>query len=582
MSLIINRLLAVLVPNKSNPDVSSKAKSKPSTHSQRLNQIYQHPVPLQIFPLPVFVPNNPISLFHILYTWLSQLIYPPTSHITPIYQGWLSLDTRSIHVTDTRDVRGLWEQGFYGKGNLSRSEPNWLSGERARRENKEGQTSEEFTRKRRVERQKLKWERARKERCAIERQLSEEAEANLRSGVKDDAKSTFLNSKEINQKFTQPEIKPPVGPIELLLLPNSQKATDNTSSSQKEVLFFNEKFFTQDCFLPKKETSCSAVESSSDHLTPDQDNSHPHHRNIKNKNNLANLEIFPADNDEHDVHTESVLERENIINTAPNNHGRMIPDPKESFPDKKLSNNNVRNENGNSVNFQSNIDQNIRTTLDSPDTKNGNVLKAEKDDLIAIKDEEHLQLTLEEAFFLSYALGCLNVLDPVTGSPITNRKLFKLCRQLSSFPPITDQLSYSDDRFMTNYAVYHHYRSLGWVVRSGIKFSVDYMLYNRGPVFSHAEFSVLILPSYSDPYWNSTDALFEYSRRKQHRSWAWMSCINRVISQVKKTLVLCYVDIPRPLTSDEEDSMDPNTKLARYKIREFIISRFLTNRMRAR
>ena len=45
-----------------------------------------------------------------------------------------------------------------------------------------------------------------------------------------------------------------------------------------------------------------------------------------------------------------------------------------------------------------------------------------------------------------------------------------------------------DNPFLINYAVYHHYRSLGWVVRSGIKFCVDYLLYKRGPVFHHAEY----------------------------------------------------------------------------------------------
>jgi len=44
-----------------------------------------------------------------------------------------------------------------------------------------------------------------------------------------------------------------------------------------------------------------------------------------------------------------------------------------------------------------------------------------------------------------------------------------------------------DNPFLINYVVYHHYRSLGWVVKGGIKFCVDYLLYKRGPVFSHAE-----------------------------------------------------------------------------------------------
>ena len=44
-----------------------------------------------------------------------------------------------------------------------------------------------------------------------------------------------------------------------------------------------------------------------------------------------------------------------------------------------------------------------------------------------------------------------------------------------------------DNPFLIHYAAYHHYRSLGWVVKGGIKFCVDYLLYKRGPVFSHAE-----------------------------------------------------------------------------------------------
>lgn len=45
----------------------------------------------------------------------------------------------------------------------------------------------------------------------------------------------------------------------------------------------------------------------------------------------------------------------------------------------------------------------------------------------------------------------------------------------------------TDNPFVLNYVFQHHYRSLGWVVKNGIKFCVDYLLYKRGPVFHHAE-----------------------------------------------------------------------------------------------
>jgi tRNA-splicing endonuclease subunit Sen2 len=43
-----------------------------------------------------------------------------------------------------------------------------------------------------------------------------------------------------------------------------------------------------------------------------------------------------------------------------------------------------------------------------------------------------------------------------------------------------------DDPFLVSYVAYHHFRSLGWVVKPGIKFAADWLLYRRGPVFSHS------------------------------------------------------------------------------------------------
>jgi tRNA-splicing endonuclease subunit Sen2 len=59
-----------------------------------------------------------------------------------------------------------------------------------------------------------------------------------------------------------------------------------------------------------------------------------------------------------------------------------------------------------------------------------------------------------------------------------------------------------------------------------------------------------------------------------------MSCINRVITQVKKTLILAYVDIPRPLEAEEEAKMGIDAILKRYKIREVVMKRWSSTRMR--
>lgn len=216
-----------------------------------------------------------------------------------------------------------------------------------------------------------------------------------------------------------------------------------------------------------------------------------------------------------------------------------------------------------------------------------------------ITNEEHLQLCPEEAFFLVYGLGVLQIRDLIKSETIPTESLFSLFRQFSYFPPRQPLDLHPDDPFLISYVVYHHFRSLGWVVRPGIKFAVDYLLYNRGPVFSHAEFAVVILPAYTHPHWHSTPALSQRTRKKESKSWWWLHCVNRVQSQVRKSLVLVYVEVPPPLwvetsplpgAEPSEDGKEALTlkaeeenitaTLKRYKVRELTIRRWTPNRSR--
>ena len=110
-------------------------------------------------------------------------------------------------------------------------------------------------------------------------------------------------------------------------------------------------------------------------------------------------------------------------------------------------------------------------------------------------------------------------------------------------------------------------------------------------MFSHAEFAVIILPSYSDEYWASdeTDGGYEkfggrrkYVQRKERErgKWSWMHAVNRVNAQVKKTVVLVYVDVPAPLDVEEEKKMGVDQILARYTVREIVLKRWVSNRSR--
>jgi tRNA-splicing endonuclease subunit Sen2 len=329
-------------------------------------------------------------------------------------------------------MRALWQMGFFGKGNLSRSEPTWLDQERKRLGLTNQETSEEATNRRRKERERLKRERAKAERASVEDQLRREA-----GGIITDKGST--NGVSV--------------------------ASTNGSNVNGPQLF--------------------SVRS-------------------------ARLE----------------LER----------HGRT--------PEK--SNQLKLNKQGH------------HQTVAEPE------------------NQEHLQISPEEAFFLSYALGALQILDS-NQNLMEITTLFQVCRQNSYFPPLSlDELS-PDDPFLVHYVVYHHFRSLGWVVRDGIKFSVDYLLYERGPVFKHAAFAVVIVPSYTNSYWSQQTKQTRTQKRKGSRDWSWLHCVNRVQTQVVKTLVLAYVDIPPPSKVQGDDI---GAILRNYTIREFCVSRWSANRNR--
>ncbi|KAL1731146.1 hypothetical protein EV714DRAFT_283643 [Schizophyllum commune] len=200
-----------------------------------------------------------------------------------------------------------------------------------------------------------------------------------------------------------------------------------------------------------------------------------------------------------------------------------------------------------------------------------------------IEDVEHLQLTLQEAFFLAYALDCLTVYDADTDTALTLQDLWLACqhahmphiqRSISSdLHSISSTLS-PDNPFLINYAVYHHYRSLGWVVRGGIKFCADFLLYKKGPVFTHAEFALAVIPSYEAPEERTLNP-----EDGAPYTWTWLSTINRVNAQVMKTLVLVYVTIPARERLPA-DALSSPACLAHYSVREIVVRRFIPARMR--
>jgi tRNA-splicing endonuclease subunit Sen2 len=257
--------------------------------------------------------------------------------------------------------------------------------------------------------------------------------------------------------------------------------------------------------------------------------------------------------------------RQSRSQTTPNGDASTPPEP-------------TATPNGKSVRFSPVVQEKevISSSAASLQLPNSVLDEDEADDAV-LENEEHLQISNEEAFFLVYSLGVLQVFDREEKKAIPPSSLFPLLCNHSHFPPRTTPAELKpDDPFAMSYVVYHHFRSLGWVVRSGVKFGTDYLLYNRGPVFSHAEFAVIIIPSYSHSYWTATEERRAYTAGQQARSWWWLHCVNRVQAQVKKSLVLCYVEVPPPMPPSD----DIGALLGRYRVREFLLRRWIPNRSR--
>lgn len=468
------------------PQPSERRNMPPRVTKPNYNQIHALPLPLATYPLPPLIPHNPLSILQIAFTYIFQVLRPPCSHSKVLYTAYFSSETLSIHVTEPDAVRALWTMGFFGKGNLSRSEPSWLDREQRRRGLLVGETSEEVTRRRREERKEFKNERARKEREAIEEKLREEGKADLATnGVSttNDA-NDFAGGGDLDNMTKGPTTS------------GDQNGSCNLAGT-----------------IPSTSANLSTGTSS-----------------IASHQSISHVHFVPSSNS---------IEA-NAKHTSQRNAGHaeaMTPIAKDARE---------------------------------------------------IDNQEHLQLTLEEAFFLIYGLGALNVIDRDSNTSMSTASLFSMFRRHSYFPPCPTSSLKPDDPFLTSYITYHHFRSLGWVVRPGVKFAVDYLLYNRGPVFSHAEFAVMIIPSYSHPYWTATPAREKETQNKQRKTWWWLNSVNRVQSQVRKSLILAYVEVPAP--DDEYEAhayaegpsgeVDVGKLLKRYKIREVSLKRWIPNRSR--
>ncbi|XP_050081519.1 uncharacterized protein LOC126568887 [Anopheles aquasalis] len=91
---------------------------------------------------------------------------------------------------------------------------------------------------------------------------------------------------------------------------------------------------------------------------------------------------------------------------------------------------------------------------------------------------EPLSLFLEEAFFLMHKLNILRI-------KTNSEKELSVSEVFAKFRSIKKD-------FVASYCAYLYLKSKNWVVKCGLKFGGDYVIYVRGPQFYHASYIVLI------------------------------------------------------------------------------------------
>ncbi|XP_018324148.1 tRNA-splicing endonuclease subunit Sen2 [Agrilus planipennis] len=140
---------------------------------------------------------------------------------------------------------------------------------------------------------------------------------------------------------------------------------------------------------------------------------------------------------------------------------------------------------------------------------------------------EKLFLGLEEAFFLLNGLNCIDI--------FADKGLLTTDEAWTLF-------SSTDQYFVQNYVVYHYFRSKQWVVKPGLKFGGDFLLYKDGPSVYHASYVVII--DVVNP--ENLERRTSLCRRKM--SVIEIVGLNRLCENCGKELIICQLMWPENIT----------------------------------
>lgn len=159
-----------------------------------------------------------------------------------------------------------------------------------------------------------------------------------------------------------------------------------------------------------------------------------------------------------------------------------------------------------------------------------------------------LRIGAEEAFFLAHALQCL----------VMHRNTMK--GETMGIEECWMKFVQEREQYATSYVAYSHFRSKGWLPKSGIQYGSDLVLYRNHPSVAHSEYAVIVLPM--------SEELGAPAGRKAFTTWNDLQTLSRLSVQVKKGLLVLYVHVEKGT-----DCSTPSC-LEKFSVQELQLSRW--------
>lgn len=205
--------------------------------------------------------------------------------------------------------------------------------------------------------------------------------------------------------------------------------------------------------------------------------------------------------------------------------------------------------------------------------------------------QEVLILMPPEVIHLSWVYGCLEVRSP-DGNEWRIDQLWRHFVQMhaslqlrSTQAPTRDFLAtyLTSNTFLINFCAYHHFRALGYIVRKGMQFGCDLLLYKMGPALDHASCGVYLVPSVT--FINKDGTRISLASPETDLKWADVSCSSRILAGVQKAMRITHVVFEvtnEHLTVDFMLSLDsdPDAVLSLAHIRAVDMRRWVPERTR--